>query len=160
LVVDILGHLILRLILVPLGVVVASVTAAAFILVAEHNAWRAILDADPDAWIDYLVAFLAGGPGALPLAAFVLYTGVPAVAGVLMAEGFAVRSWIFHAGNGGICTSIGWTLTQGMGDRYVFIEPRIAVAAGLAAGFAYWIIAGRTAGLRKHAPRRPDRPSV
>jgi hypothetical protein len=146
---DILGRLILRLLLVPLGVVVASVAAAMFILVAEHNALRAILDADPDAWIDYVVAFLGGGPGALPLVPFVLYSFVPALAGVLIAEGFAIRSWIFHAGNGGIATAIGWTLTQGIGDRYVFVAPQIAVAAGLAAGFAYWIIAGRTAGLRK-----------
>ena len=146
---DTLGRLILRLLLVPLGVVVASVVAAAFILVAEHNAWRAILDADPDAWIAYVVAFLGGGPGALPLVPFVLYSFVPASAGVLMAEGFAIRSWIFHAANGGICAAIGWTVTQGIGDRYVFVEPQIAVAAGLAAGLAYWIIAGRTAGLRK-----------
>ena len=145
---NILGRLILRLLLVPLGVIVASVVAAAFILVAEHNAWRAILDADPDAWIDYVVAFLGGGPGALPLVPFVAYSFVPALAGVL-AEGFAIRSWIFHAGNGGIATAIGWTVTQGIGDRYVFVAPQIAVAAGLAAGFAYWIIAGRSAGLRK-----------
>jgi hypothetical protein len=39
-------------------------------------------------------------------------------------------------------------VTQGIGDRYVFVEPQIAVAAGLAAGLAYWIVAGRTAGLR------------
>jgi len=146
---DILGRLILRLLVVPLGVVVAAVVAAAFILVAENNAWRAILDADPDAWIDYVVAFLGGGPGALPLVPFVLYSFVAALAGVLFSEGFAIRSWIFHAANGGISTAIGWTLTQGIGDRYVFVAPQIAVAAGLAAGFAYWIIAGRTAGLRK-----------
>jgi len=146
---DILGRLFLRLLLVPLGVVVASVVAAAFILVAEHNAWRVMLDADPDAWIDYVVAFLGGGPGALPLVPFAAYSFVPALAGVLIAEGFAIRSWLFHAANGGISTAIGWTLAQGIGDRYVFVAPQIAVAAGLAAGFAYWIIAGRTAGLRK-----------
>jgi hypothetical protein len=74
---------------------------------------------------------------------------VPALAGVLIAEGFAIRSWLFHAGNGGISTAIGWTLSQGIGDRYVFVEPQIAVAAGLVAGFAYWIVAGRAAGLRR-----------
>ena len=114
---DILDRLILRLLLVPLGVVVASVVAAAFILVAEHNAWRAVLDADPDAWIDYVVAFLGGGPGALPLVPFVAYSFVPALAGVLIAEGFAIRSWLFHAANGGISIAIGWTLAQGIGDR-------------------------------------------
>jgi hypothetical protein len=146
---DILGRLILRLLLVPLGVVVASVVAAAFILVAEHNVWRAMLDAEPDAWIDYVVAFLGGGPGAIPLVPFVVYSFVPALAGVLIAEGFAIRSWPFHAANGGISTAVGWTVTLGSGDRYVFVGPQVAVAAGLAAGFAYWIIAGRTAGLRK-----------
>jgi hypothetical protein len=146
---DILGRLILRLLLLPLGVVVAVVVGATFILVAEHNAWRAILEADPDAWIDYALAFVGGGPGAVPLVPFTLYSCVPAFAGTLIAEGFAMRSWMFHAGNGGICAAIGWTLSQGIGDRYVFVEPQIAIAAGLAAGFAYWIIAGRTAGLRK-----------
>ena len=144
-----LGRLILRLLVVPLGVVVAIVVGVAFILVAEHNAWRAILEANPDAWIDYAVAFLEGGPGAVPLVPFMLYSCVPAFAGVLVAESFAIRSWVFHAGNGGICAAIGWILSQGTGDRYVFVAPQIAVAAGLVAGFAYWIIAGRTAGLRK-----------
>jgi hypothetical protein len=144
---DILGRLIPRLLLVPLGIVVAVVVGAAFVLVAEHNAWRALLDADPDAWIDYALAFVAGGPGAVPLVGFMLYSCVPAAAGIVIAEGFAIRSWIFHAGNGGISATIGWTFAQGIGDRYVFVAPQIAVAAGLAAGFAYWIIAGRTAGL-------------
>ena len=75
---------------------------------------------------------------------------LPAAVGVLIAEAFAIRSWIYHAANGGLAAWIGWSLMQDVQNEYRFLtEPRIMVAAGLAGGLAYWLVAGWTAGFWK-----------
>jgi multidrug efflux pump subunit AcrB len=80
----------------------------------------------------------------------VALTLLPAGVGVLIAEAFAIRSWIYHAANGGLAAWIGWSLMQDMQKEYRFLtEPRIMVAAGLAGGLAYWLVAGCTAGFWK-----------
>ena len=77
------------------------------------------------------------------------YTFVPALAGVLAAEAFAIRSVLFHAGNGAVCALIGWSLTGDLRDQQFLSKPTVLVAAGIAAGFVYWLIAGWTAGFWK-----------
>jgi hypothetical protein len=75
---------------------------------------------------------------------------MPAAVGVLIAEAFAIRSWMFHALNGGLSAWIGWSIMQDAQDRYRFLtEPKVMVAAGLAGGLAYWLVAGWTAGFWK-----------
>jgi hypothetical protein len=78
---------------------------------------------------------------------------VPAVVAILIAETFALRSVIFHAVAGG---AIGLFCGYMLG----FIEPmpqfqfdmplktnfELLAAAGIAAGFVYWLVAGRNAG--------------
>ena len=159
---DVLIRLLLRFILVPLGAALALAAAAAFVVIAHRNALLALLDADPQAQQDYFVALLFGGPLlALLLSIWAFYMFVPAAVGVLIAETFAIRSWIFHAANGGLSAWLGWALTQDIRDEYRFLaDPKILVAAGLAAGFAYWIVAGWTAGFWKptRSPRRPATP--
>jgi hypothetical protein len=159
-----LVRLLLRFILVPLGAAVALAAAAAFVVIAHRNALIAVLDADPQAQQDYFTALLFGGPLlALLLSIWAFYMFVPAAIGVLISEAFAIRSWIFHAANGGLSAWLGWTLTQDIRDEYRFLtEPRILVAAGLAAGLAYWIVAGWTAGFWRpvRSPRRPASPSI
>ena len=76
-------------------------------------------------------------------------------------ETLAVRSWVYHAANGGIAGWLGWALTQDMQDEYRFLtEPKILIAAGLLGGLVYWIIAGWTAGFWKPVfgpePAKPD----
>jgi hypothetical protein len=148
---DQLGRFLLRLILVPLGAAIAIAVVAAFVLVAHWNALIAVLDASPDARQDYFLAFLAGGPLlAVLLSMWAFNMFVSASIGVLMSEVFAIRSWIFHAANGGLSAWLGWTLTQDVRDQYhLLADPQILIAAGLAAGFAYWLIAGWTAGFWK-----------
>jgi len=155
---NVLIRLLLRFILVPLGAALAVAAATAFIVIAHRNALLAVLDADPWAQQDYFIALAFGGPLlALLLSIWAFYVFVPAAIGVLISEAFAIRSWIFHATNGGLSAWLGWTLTQDIRDEYRFLtEPRILVAAGLRAGLAYWIVSGCTAGFWKplRSPRR------
>jgi hypothetical protein len=156
---DVVIRLLLRFILVPLGAVVALAAAAAVIVIAHRNALVAVLNADPQAQQDYFIALLFGGPLlALLLSIWAFYVFVPAAIGVLISEAFAIRSWIFHAANGGFAAWLGWALTQDIRDEYRFLtEPRMLVAAGLVAGLAYWLVSGCTAGFWKplRSTRRP-----
>jgi hypothetical protein len=137
----VIGRLLLRLILVPLGAVMALAAAGALIVITQWNAFHAVLAADPRAQQDYLFALMS---------TWAHYTFVPALAGVFVAETFAIRSWMFHVGNGAVCALLGWTLTRDLRDQHHFLSnPTILVAAGIAAGFAYWLIAGWTAGFWK-----------
>jgi len=155
---DVVIRLLLRFVLVPLGAVLAVAAAAAFMVMAHRNALLAVLNADPRAQEDYFAALLLGGPLlALLLSIWAFYMLVPAAIGVLVSEAFAIRSWIFHAANGGLSAWLGWALIQDIRDEYRFLtEPKILVATGLAAGLMYWIVAGWTAGFWKpiRAPRR------
>ena len=156
---DVLGRLLLRFILVPLAAAIAVAIAAVFVIIVHWNALQAFLNTNPEARQDYFIALLVGGPLlAVLLSSWVLHTFMLASIGVLIAEGFAIRSWIFHAANGGLSAWLGWTLTQDIRDEYgLLADPTILVAAGLAAGFAYWAVAGSTAGFWKPI-RRPDPP--
>jgi hypothetical protein len=79
---------------------------------------------------------------------------------VLIAEAFAIRSWIYHAVNGGLSAWIGWSLMRDTQAQYRFLtEPRILVAAGLAGGLAYWLVAGWTAGFWKPVFRASPQPT-
>lgn len=157
-----IGRFLLRLILVPLGAAVAVAVAATFVLVVHWNAFLAILNANPQAQPDYFFAFVVGAPLlTMLLSIWGVYAFAPAAAGVLISEAFAIRSWVFHAGNGGLSALLGWALTKDIRDEYrFFADPTILIAAGLTAGFAYWMIAGWTAGFWKpirddSAPVRP-----
>jgi hypothetical protein len=158
---DVVIRLLLRFILVPLGAAVALAAAAAVIVIAHRNALVAVLDADPQAQQDYFIALLFGGPLlALLLSIWAFYVLVPAAIGILISEAFAIRSWIFHAANGGLSAWLGWALTQDIRDEYRFLtEPGMLVAAGLLAGLAYWLVSGCTAGCWKPL-RSTHRPTL
>jgi hypothetical protein len=75
---------------------------------------------------------------------------VPAMIGVVVSEALAIRSWMYHAANGGVSAWLGWALTQDIQEEYRFLtEPNILIAAGLVGGLVYWLIAGWTAGFWK-----------
>jgi hypothetical protein len=158
---DVTIRLLLRFILVPLGAAAALAAAAAVILIAHRNAVVALLDASPQAQQDYLIALLFGGPLlALLLSIWAFHTLVPAAIGILISEALAIRSWLFHAANGGVSAWLGFALTQDIADEYRFLtEPRILIAAGLLAGLAYWMVSGWTAGFWKPIRSSP-RPTL
>ncbi len=155
-----LVRFVMRLLLVPLGGAVAITVAMILLVVAHWNEFAALANARPDEQGYWLVAFVFAGPVlaflfSLAVALTVLAAGV----GVLISEAFAIRSWIYHAANGGLAAWIGWSLMQDIQSEYRFVtEPRIMVAAGLAGGLAYWLVAGCTAGFWKpvfgHKPQQ------
>src|SRR5262249_18453994 len=101
----------LRLPLVPLGGAVAVVAAMAVVLAGRWGEIVALANARPDAQDDWLLALIFTGPIlALLLSMTLVVTALPAAVGALIAEAFAIRSWIYHAANGGVSAWIGWSI--------------------------------------------------
>ena len=87
------------------------------------------------------------------------FSFVPAVIAILVTETFGLRSVLFHALAGGLIGLFcGYTLGFiGPLPRIDFDMPlgtnfELLAAAGNAAGLVYWLIAGRSAGLRRERP--------
>ena len=145
------GRFLLRLLLVPLGAIVGLCVAVLVVTAANWDALLALAHASAQAQADWLFAFIIAGPVLALLFAFsAAFAFIPAAIGVLIAEVFAIRSFLYHAANGGLSAWIGWTLMQDIREEYSFLaDPKIMVAAGIAAGLAYWLVAGWTAGFWK-----------
>ena len=147
---DIALRLLMRLLLVPLGILAAG--AAATLVVVIGN-WRMIVDAaganvSPDEVMTFaVIAF----PFIIALYVVVAALVVPlACIGVLISEAFAIRSWIFHALNGALSTWVGWFLLEQFREQTkIPLEQGLMIAAGIAGGFAYWLVAGSSAGFWK-----------
>ena len=83
---------------------------------------------------------------------------LPATLGALIAEAFAIRSWMYHVANGGLSAWVSLVSIGGFDKTYdLSDEPLIAVGAGIAAGFAYWLVAGWSAGFWKPVFARRSR---
>jgi hypothetical protein len=105
-----------------------------------------------------IIGLAVAGP--ILLTALVCIMWLPSAIGILISEAFALRSWMFHAGNGAVSAWIGWNLFGNLdASRIPLNEPMPIIAAGLAAGFAYWAVAGWTAGFWKPVFRRPEAPA-
>jgi hypothetical protein len=156
-------RLFLRFILVPLGGAAAIATGTAVLITAHHKALAALVEASPQAQEEYFIALAFAGPllaVLLSIAAYHMF--VPALIGVVISEALALRSWMYHAANGAVAAWLGWALTQDIRDEYRFLtDPGPLIAAGLAGGLVYWLIAGWTAGFWKPlaAPRQAALPS-
>jgi hypothetical protein len=147
------GRLILRLLLVPVGALVAVVVAALVLVAANYNTLLAIANSAPQqqAYLVFALPLLIAGLG---LSTVLMM--LPAVIGALVAEALAIRSWIYHALNGGLSMWVGWSTIGDLRNsgHALLDDPKIIVAAGLAAGFAYWLVAGWGAGFWKPVFRR------
>ncbi len=156
-----LARFVLRLVLVPLGAAAAVAAGMAVMLIAHWHEVVALAAADPEAQGAWFIAFVLAGPLlALFLTMMMAYALTAATVGVLIAEMFAIRSWISHALNGGLAAWIGWSLMHDIRDDYrVLGDPMTLIAAGLAGGLAYWLIAGWNAGFLEPVWRdRPRQP--
>ena len=142
-------RLLFRLLLVPFAACVAICVAMLFVIAAHWNRFVAIAGSNPapNEAATFFVLLLAP---ALVMSAAVVAMLAPAAIGALIAEAFAIRSWMFHTVNGGLSTWIGWLVLEDVRKPYeIFNEPLIVTGAGIAAGFAYWAIAGWSAGFWK-----------
>ena len=153
---DMLLRFTLRLFLVPLGAAGAIAVGVLVLVIAQWGTLQALPYASPDAHEEWFLAFVVAGPVlALFVSMLTVLAFTAASIGVLISEVFAVRSCIYHAANGGLSAWIGWSLMHDVRAEYrVFTEPITLVAAGLAAGLAYWLIAGWSAGFWKPMSRQ------
>src|SRR5882724_8074791 len=154
---DSLGRLLLRFVLVPLGYLVAVVVAT---LVIVFGSWKlGEAAAHPDTQAFAIFGFVFAAPVLLIMLLSLMW--LPAAIGILISETFAIRSFIFHAGNGAMSAFIGWNLFGYIDDTSVPLnEPLPVIAAGLAGGLAYWAVAGFSAGVWKPIFRRPAGPAL
>jgi hypothetical protein len=151
-------RLLLRFILVPLGYLVAVTVGAGVLVLGSWKTGAMMLSHDPD-------LATAGAFGALiaaPVMIVVLGSTMwlPSSIGILISEAFAIRSWIFHALNGAVAGYAGWQMSAPIDQSAVPMnETTFIFGAGLAGGFAYWAIAGWSAGFWKPVFGR-GRPSL
>ena len=143
-------RLVMRFILVPLGFLAASIAGTLVVLVAS---WQLVGHPDAPAYV------VIGGPILLLL--IMGFALLPASVGVLISEAFAIRSWIFHVLNGVASAWFGARIFVGEGGKDMpFDDPLVLIAAGIAGGFAYWAVAGFSAGFYKPIFRSNPPPAL
>jgi hypothetical protein len=146
----ILGRLLLRFLVVPLGALAAIFTAVLVVIAAHWGKFAALASPDRGGDEFFVALFVAGAwimfVASVSAAAMLL----PGILGGLLAEAFAIRSWIFHVANGALSAWVGLNSFVAAQPPYNFYnDPLIAIGAGIAAGFAYWAVAGWSAGFWK-----------
>jgi hypothetical protein len=151
---DSIGRLILRFLLVPLGYFAAVLVGALVILFGSWHLGQIAITSDPDAPAVAVFGFVFAAPVLVVILLSVMW--LPGAIGILLSEGLAIRSWMFHAGNGALSAWIGWNLFGFIDDTRVPLNrPLAVIAAGLAGGLAYWAVAGWSAGFWKPVFRPP-----
>lgn len=144
---DSLLRLLLRFIVVPLGVAVGMFATMIVVMIGY---WRIgdLLAGSTD--VDALAMYDMLATATFLLAAVVLTMWVVAFIGILFAEGFGIRSWIYHTLNGAVSAWIGAQMFTPYPDTLVPFDANLyVVGAGLAGGMAYWLVAGWSAGFWK-----------
>ncbi len=141
-------RLLVRFILVPLGYLAAVIAGACVILFGSWKFGTALMSENSDAFSYGMFGVVIAGPILFVMLLAVMW--LPASIGVLISEAFAIRSWIFHALNGAASAWIGWQMFGAFDKSNLPLnEPQYVIAAGLAGGFAYWAVAGWSAGFWK-----------
>ena len=150
---DNLLRLFLRFLLIPLGYFAAVVVGTLVILFGSWRLGEFAALSDPDLQPFMIIGLAVAGPILLTVLVSIMW--LPGAIGILIAETFALRSWIFHAANDAVSAWIGWQLLGELDASQIPLnELMLIIAAGLAAGFAYWAIAGWNAGFWKPVFRR------
>src|SRR4029079_19765876 len=98
----IIGRLIMRLLLVPLGAAIAICIAMLVVAMAHWSKVTALAADDPSG----LTAMFVVTPMLMMSPAVML---LPAAVTVLISEAFAIRSWIYHALCSGFAAFVGVT---------------------------------------------------
>lgn len=151
---DNLLRLLLRFIVVPLGLAAGLCATMAVIIVGYWRIGDLISGAMEVQAFD-LLEMLATATFALTAVALTMWS--IALIGILCAEFFAIRSWMFHVANGAISAWLGAEVFAPYTDTPVpFDGTFYIIAAGLTGGLAYWLVAGWSAGFWK--PVGKERP--
>jgi hypothetical protein len=143
--------LIARIFVVLFGFFLACVAAAAVLTFALLPGWTEVIELPVD---QQNIALVVG----LLAAFFSIYTLVPVMLLIALAEGFRLRSVLFYAVAGAaltLCLAYGWDLRllRSPDDMLGARGPEIVAAVGIVGGFVYWLLAGRNAGAwRRPAP--------
>jgi hypothetical protein len=149
----------MRFILVPLGYLAASIAGTLVVLVASWRLAEMAFGGHPDGPAYALLGFAIGGPFVLLFV--IVFVLLPASIGILISEAFAIRSWVFHVLNGVASAWLGRQLFGGVIDNSLLSdEPLVVIAAGIAGGFAYWAVAGFSAGFYKPVFQSDPAPEV
>ena len=110
---DALPRLLLRFIIVPVGYFAGVLAGTLVILFGSWKIGRIdSFDVEARAIAIYGYAFAA--PVLLVILLSVMW--LPTAIGILLSEVLALRSWMFHAGNGALSGWIAWSLFGSMDD--------------------------------------------
>jgi hypothetical protein len=153
-----IGRLLLRFLLVPFGFCVAVLAAVLFVIAAHWTRFMAIATASRGSDEADIALFFAGALIIFIAALSAAKMLWPLMLVAVLAEAFAFRSWVFHVCGGGVAALIGLNTIDGGGEFDLYNAPVIVVGAGIAAGFAYWLVAGWSAGFWKPVFRPPAQP--
>src|SRR5690349_23850394 len=134
---DVVIRLLLRFPLVPLGYLAAVIAGTTVILFGSWQLGHYVTSVNPDEQSMGFIGALVAGP--ILFTVLLVSMWLPSAIGILVAEAFALRSWIYHAANGAASAWLGWQLFGSIDDSRVPInDPLPVIAAGLAGGLAYW----------------------
>ena len=154
---DALLRLLLRFILVPLGYLAAVIVGACVILLGSWRFAEMLVSQNPDVFATGVLGFALAGPVLFVMLFSVMW--LPGAVGILISEAFAIRSWIFHALNGAISAWVGWQMFAAFDQSGEPVNAtQFVFGAGLAGGFAYWAVAGWSAGFWKPVFRQRTLP--
>jgi hypothetical protein len=128
---DALPRLLLRFIIVPVGYFAGVLAGTLVILFGSWKIGRIdSFDVEARAIAIYGYAFAA--PVLLVILLSVMW--LPTAIGILLSEVLALRSWMFHAGNGALSAWIAWSLFGSMDDSRLPLNQPLAVIGPLPAG--------------------------
>jgi hypothetical protein len=148
------GRLLLRFIVVPFAIVLAAYAGTLVALVANWGRLATMVGSDPRMSDGHLIVGIVVVMALAFVASITTFSMLlPGLIGVLISETFSIRSWIFHALNGGLSMWVGRATVAYVEQPFEFYDqPLVVLAAGLAAGFVYWAIAGWNAGFMRPPP--------
>lgn len=142
-----IGRILGRLIAIALSYMIACVVAG--LMVAGSYVLQAYMAGPIDVPQRHLFAQTLYVSGLV--AAFVsVYAFAPAILAAVVAEVFGIRRVLYYVICGAIAGLIGYAAFEGVGDGQVPELGRdylLVAGAGIVAGFVYWFLGGRSAGV-------------
>lgn len=145
-----LARFVARLLLAPLGFVCGLIAGFVMLAVMTANAMS-----DVSRFPEGVAAFgydMSLSDATLTFLVTPLMIAAPAIAAVLIAEMFSIRSWTYHAAAGAITAALPWWVIPSGIEGPIYSAGQI-LACGVVGGLTHWLVAGRSSGLAPPAPR-------